>query len=588
MRQKIVSVFVCMLLIATVLSVAGTINNKTSVEKQSIKNNSDLSLTESDWWPMFGHDPQLTGYSTSSAPDTNNVLWSHLLGYDLIGVSSPVVVDNNLYAGTLGPISMVDYEFLDLSLDVFNGNVKSIIDFWKNFFLDYMKLEQIYGDNAPLQWPGKVYCLDTETGSENWARTVDGFIVSSPAVYDDKIYFPTIDVDFDTGIGMGKFFCLDTEDGDEIWSITIGEWEGVPASSPAIVDGKIYIPTIEIVPDFEYINESYFIGKFICLDAENGDIIWNHTFGEWEGVPASSPAIADGKIYIPTIALSLNWTYPEESVIIGKFICLDANDGDETWSHTFGEWEGVPASSPAIADGKVFIPTLVLDIDYGYINCTIYAFKDEEQRPPETPNKPNGPTNGNTNTAYTYSTSTTDPNGDQLKYGWDWNGDSIVDEWDDNNGDYYESGETVQREHSWSSSGTYNVKVKASDGDAESGWSTSLKVTIAQPPPPSTPNLEITDVGGLMGIRATIKNTGKADASNIKWTITMNGGLIIMPIGGSKSSTISSIKSDEQASVSVFVFGFGSTSVTVEASCSDSSDKFTKSGLILGPFILMV
>ena len=63
-------------------------------------------------------------------------------------------------------------------------------------------------------------------------------------------------------------------------------------------------------------------------------------------------------------------------MIVGRFLCLDAEDGDKLWSYTFSEWEGVPGSSPAIADGKVFIPTIIEDMEYYYINGTIYAFGD--------------------------------------------------------------------------------------------------------------------------------------------------------------------------------------------------------------------
>ena len=48
---------------------------------------------------------------------------------------------------------------------------------------------------------------------------------------------------------------------------------------------------------------------------------------------------------------------------------------------------------------------------------------------PNTPSQPSGPASGLPSTSYTYSTSTTDPEGDQVKYGWDWNGDGTVDEW---------------------------------------------------------------------------------------------------------------------------------------------------------------
>ena len=47
--------------------------------------------------------------------------------------------------------------------------------------------------------------------------------------------------------------------------------------------------------------------------------------------------------------------------------------------------------------------------------------------PPGKPAKPSGQTNGKTGTSYTYSTTNTDPNGDQLYYWFDWGDTTIVD-----------------------------------------------------------------------------------------------------------------------------------------------------------------
>jgi len=80
-----------------------------------------------------------------------------------------------------------------------------------------------------------------------------------------------------------------------------------------------------------------------------------------------------------------------------------------------------------------------------------------------------------------------DPDGDQVRYGWDWNGDGVVDEWSG----FGSSGWTDSRSHSWSSLGTYYVKVYAQDSHyASSGWSSSLTVTISNRAPntPSTPS----------------------------------------------------------------------------------------------------
>ncbi len=97
---------------------------------------------------------------------------------------------------------------------------------------------------------------------------------------------------------------------------------------------------------------------------------------------------------------------------------------------------------------------------------------------PNTPSTPSGTTLGSPGTSYTYSSSATDPNGDKLYYLFDW-GDGTNSSW---TGPYV-SGATASAAHSWSSSGSYSVKVKDKDFmQAQSGWSTVLSVTINLPP----------------------------------------------------------------------------------------------------------
>ena len=92
---------------------------------------------------------------------------------------------------------------------------------------------------------------------------------------------------------------------------------------------------------------------------------------------------------------------------------------------------------------------------------------------PNKPAKPSGTTSGKTGEEYTYSTSTTDPDGDQVWYKWDW-GDEISG-WDEP----YDSGDTVTVSHIWDEKGSYVIKVKAKDVHGkESPWSDPLPITL--------------------------------------------------------------------------------------------------------------
>ena len=110
-----------------------------------------------------------------------------------------------------------------------------------------------------------------------------------------------------------------------------------------------------------------------------------------------------------------------------------------------------------------------------------------ENDPPTKPGRPYGPDRGVTNTEYNFSTHSTDPDGDTIRYGWDWDGDNVVDEWTD----YYPSGETIELSHNWSIQGTYQIKVMAEDyKGGESDLSSPLAIVIndnTAPFKPATP-----------------------------------------------------------------------------------------------------
>jgi hypothetical protein len=96
-------------------------------------------------------------------------------------------------------------------------------------------------------------------------------------------------------------------------------------------------------------------------------------------------------------------------------------------------------------------------------------------QPPNTPSTPQGPSRGAIGGSYYFSSSATDPDNDQIRFGWDWDGDGTVDEWSP----YLLSGSTDSRAHSWSSAGTYQVKVCVQDTNgATSAFSPSASIII--------------------------------------------------------------------------------------------------------------
>jgi len=145
---------------------------------------------------------------------------------------------------------------------------------------------------------------------------------------------------------------------------------------------------------------------------------------------------------------------------------------------------------------RTIVPSLIevnYDIDNDGSKETYYAqfnVYDGTNNPPSTPDKPylkigsetytDSYNNGEVGYNYDFRTKAIDNDqGDKIEFGWDWDGDNTVDEWDDNDGKYYDSNTLYVFSHVWTQRGTYNVKVKARDTQmATSSWSSSFTIKV--------------------------------------------------------------------------------------------------------------
>ena len=198
--------------------------------------------------------------------------------------------------------------------------------------------------------------------------------------------------------------------------------------------------------------------------------------------------------------------------------------------------------------------------------------------PPETPERPDGPSEGIIGVGYTFSTSTTDPEGDQVFYLWDW-GDGTSSDWLGP----YDPGVTMFASHAWSETGTYNIKVKAKDTHGKkSNWSDPKTIYIVD-----TAILEIGNIsGGLFKVSAVIRNTGGVAATGVNWSIILTGGFILS--GGEASGRILNLPAGGKKTVSSgLILGFGKTVITVSAEIAESSDTAERNAFVLLFFIKM-
>ena len=195
--------------------------------------------------------------------------------------------------------------------------------------------------------------------------------------------------------------------------------------------------------------------------------------------------------------------------------------------------------------------------------------------PPNTPGAPSGPTSGVMETDYSFTASTTDPEGDDIYYWFDWD-DGTNTGWLGP----YSSGATVTATHAWSSIGDYDITVKAKDEKGkESDFSPPHTITIVE-----SPVLKIDWImGGLFKVKTLIKNIGGLPANNIAYSITLTGGAFI---GKETTGTIASLAPGASETVkSKFILGFGATVVKVTATIPESSDTKEQNGTVMLFFI---
>jgi outer membrane protein assembly factor BamB len=333
-------------------------------------------------WPMFHHDPRKSGYSSSTAPNTNLTLWDYSIEGGIS--SSPAVADGKVYIGSNNGVfycldatsggfvwSYTTGSSISCSPAVAEGKVYIGSNDDNLYCLDAATGTQIWiydtlGDiqSSPTVVDGRVYlgiyqsayCLDAASGVAIWVhQNIASYdVVSSPAVIDGKVYVTT---------DGGYLHCLDASNGDRLW-LSSGIYTQA-FQSPAVVDGHVYVGTSrnfycldagtgaqiwnsliyqsglagsQSSPAVAY-GKVYFgvnDGRLICLDAANGNLAWSYPIDEYSW---SSPAVADNKVYIGSND--------------GILYCLDATSGDFIWSYLIGG--SVVDCSPAIADGKVYM-----------------------------------------------------------------------------------------------------------------------------------------------------------------------------------------------------------------------------------------
>lgn len=303
--------------------------------------------------------------------------------------------------------------------------------------------------------------------------------------------------DFNTGMDdwdSGSY------DGPDLWHITnYDSWEGDNSFACFHSDYKTYMNdmnfnwalapvVINVENEYEIIMEFYF--KYIT---ENINDNW--------GICIYDPV---AEIFVPFTYLDLSYiTYGYHPEWVGpmqpmgeyeSFDILNAYDygynlglfrddyGNQAYDLRVGfmfyesDNSGV-TNAQAITDDVYWSGLIIDDV---VIKHVVF------NQAPLTPETPSGLNLIKIGVNYEYSTTTTDPNDDNIRYHWDWNEDDIVDHVTV----FIGSGEVITTTAMFNELGTHNIRVKAEDQEgAFSDFSEPLEVSVNQNSPPNKPTI---------------------------------------------------------------------------------------------------
>ncbi len=247
-----------------------------------------------------------------------------------------------------------------------------------------------------------------------------------------------------------------------------------------------------------------------------------------------------------------------------NFNLLGCGYTDETGQTSINLSEPIPF----FEDGVELVVTAYNKIPYNRSIQTGTSY------PPDPPIV-DGATAGKPIKEYEYTAITTDPEGDQIFYMFNW-GDGTSTEWLGP----FNSGDSIDITHAWTEIGDYEIKVKAKDTEeASSRWSDPYLMQIV------LPKVDVGVIkGGLFKVTATIKNTAIAEAEDITWKITFDGGLILL--GKESAGTLDTILAGEETTVSSkLILGFGPTRVVMTVEIPEGSDTRNQGAFIYLFFI---
>jgi len=179
----------------------------------------------------------------------------------------------------------------------------------------------IQGSTVYFSQLGRLYALDTGTGTEKWNRKLDFVGISAPTVADDTVYIGTLE----------QFYALSADTGGLKWGFPAKQGVDVFVQAPTVVDGTVYVGGDN---------------NFYALDSKTAQEKWEFKLSGWA---SSVPTVYDGVVYIGTYSV-----YNRSSTYNDTYLyALDSKTGQEKWKVNVPH--GGLFGSVAVSDGAVYM-----------------------------------------------------------------------------------------------------------------------------------------------------------------------------------------------------------------------------------------
>ena len=224
-----------------------------------------------------------------------------------------------------------------------------------------------------------------------------------------------------------------------------------------------------------------------------GGTIWKISVGSGAGEGRGYMVITYPSDTTPPTLVETTPTGEDVPVTTGITISFSEQMDEESAIGAFSIYPEVLGEFYWKENTMIFTPSFNLNYDTTYTVVIGTEAKDtadnnlEEQyewsfrtitranNPPSTPLL-SGPTSGYIGTSYRYSISAEDPDGDDIKYAFDWGDDTTSET------EFLKSGEIIAQSHAWDEPGEYHIRVRATDENgASSRWS-ELLIVVARTP----------------------------------------------------------------------------------------------------------